>query len=195
MKIRTEYAGDREVFVVDNCLSQEEIKQFYILVKGLAFTRTEKDHENDKYPIFSVDFIPEKVDRKTVIGIKSRDLIEKFYPGTDYQLYRSYINMSHYGDMEYPHKDCSDEENDITIVYYVNESWDYNWGGETIFYHEKDSRILVLPTPGRFVLFHGNIEHMGSVPTRECTVSRFSFALKYRQVAATIKSELTNNLS
>ncbi|MCX2431628.1 2OG-Fe(II) oxygenase [Pedobacter sp. GR22-10] len=190
MIIRTDDIDGRKIFIVDKCLSDEEIKNFYTLVKGLSFTRTEKDHENDQYPIFSVDFIPDKVDGKTAVGLKSRELINRFYPDLDYRLYRSYINMTHYGDMEYPHKDCSDEENDLTIVYYVNEIWDYIWGGETIFYSEKDPRVLVLPKPGRFVLFHGNIEHMGSIPTRECTTSRFSFALKYR-----LKGAVAQNLT
>jgi hypothetical protein len=61
----------------------------------------------------------------------------------------------------------------------VNKKWDYKWGGETIFYEEKDTRMAVLPRPGRIVIFPGRVEHIGTIPTRICTQSRLTLALKY----------------
>jgi len=180
MKVRTERIDNNEIYVIDHTVEPEDIEKFYALVKSLSYSRNEKDDEKDKFPIFSVDFVPEKVEGSTVIGKMARQLLSEFYPDQDFFLSRSYINMSHYGDMEYPHRDCPEQANDITILYYVNNHWDYTWGGETVFYEEKDPKILVLPAPGRFVIFPGRVEHLGSIPTRDCNQSRFSFALKYK---------------
>ena len=180
MKLRTETLCNADIFIIDNTVEDSEVQNFYNLVKSLSFTRTEKDDKDDKFPIFSVDFIPQKVQSGTVIGRKAHELLNQFYPDNQLKLSRSYINMSHFGDMEYPHRDCLIDENDITVLYYVNTYWDYTWGGETVFYEDKEPKTLVLPFPGRFVIFPGNIEHLGSVPTRDCSQSRFSFALKYK---------------
>jgi Rps23 Pro-64 3,4-dihydroxylase Tpa1-like proline 4-hydroxylase len=87
--------------------------------------------------------------------------------------------VSSYGDVAYPHRDCAIERDDITVLYYVNKDWHYKYGGETIFYEKKDSKLALLPKPGRFVIFPGSIEHMGSVCSRICKETRITLALKY----------------
>jgi len=61
----------------------------------------------------------------------------------------------------------------------LNSDWHYKYGGETLFYSEKDTRLAVLPKPGRFVIFPGNIEHKGSIATRIWKEPRLSLALKF----------------
>jgi SM-20-related protein len=181
MNIRTELINNKKIYLIDNVVSNDAINEFYGFVKGLRFNRNERDHETDEYPIFSVDFHPEAFETETEIGKTARNLVTEFFNEQQYVLFRSYINMSHYGDVEYPHRDCPLNRNDITVLYYVNNQWDYTWGGETMFYENGDTRLAVLPTPGRFVIFYGAIEHIGSIPTRVCKTSRLSLALKYKQ--------------
>lgn len=180
MNIRKEAIDGKAIFIVDDFLDKSDADSFYSFVSGLRFSKKERDFDGDEYPIFSIDFIPEKFEQDSTIGKAGRHLLEHVAGIKGLELYRSYINMSHYGDMEFPHRDCGIDESDVTVLYYINPAWDYRWGGETMFYEQKQTKIAVLPAPGRFVIFPGAVEHIGSIPTRICTTSRFSLALKYR---------------
>ena len=54
------------------------------------------------------------------------------------------------------HNDCQ------VVLYYVNLDWQDGWYGETIFYDPDDINNIAYTTPytpGRFILFDGNIPH------------------------------------
>lgn len=174
----------QKIQVIDEVISSEETKKFYRFSKSLPFRRHEYDDEEDEYPIFSVDFEPLKFQHSMDVGIKLSSLMAKLELSDSFRLKRAYINMSHFGDVEFPHYDCSNDEKDITVLLYVNEYWDYRWGGETLFYLNHEPVLAVLPKPGRVVIFPGNIEHLGGTPTRICKQSRLSLALKYTFVTS-----------
>ena len=181
MKKRIEIVDEKEIHIVDDILSTDEIEAFYEYACELPFKRSERSFAADQFPIFSVDFDSSRFDDTSFIGQKARGLLELYCKNaSQYKLGRSYINMSNYGDVEFPHYDCAPEKDDITVLYYVNKEWNYKYGGETMFYSGKDTRLAILPTPGRFVIFSGNIEHMGSIATRICKEPRLSLALKYK---------------
>lgn len=180
MKVRTETIEDRNIFIIDDYITKNEIDTFYDEVLSLPYKRAEKSTSYDEFPIFSTDFQPVIFENDSTVGQKARHLLNRFVTnGKNYTLKRSYVNLSNYGDVEYPHYDCPLDREDVTVLYYVNKTWHYKYGGETIFYSNKESRLAILPTPGRFVIFPGNIEHMGTIQTRICKESRVSLALKY----------------
>jgi SM-20-related protein len=181
MDISSETVDGKIIYIINNAFSQDEIEAFYEYAIALPYKRLEKSLSYDEFPIFSTDFIPEKFETETFIGKKARNLLEQLFAnGPAYGLMRSYINLCSYGDVEYPHRDCPIGQNDLTGLYYVNKEWNYKYGGETLFYSEKDSRLAILPQPGRLVFFPGDIEHMGSIPTRICKVQRLSLAMKFK---------------
>ena len=179
MRIRKEIVEDKSLFIIDGVFSKETIERFFKSTLDLPYKRDNKDFKDDKFPIFGYDFNPNKFEEKVLLGITSRKLIKQFFPENELTLKRVFLNMSHYGDVEYPHRDCPKGEHNVTVLYYVNDKWDYRWGGETLFYEQLETRIAVLPIPGRFLIFKGAIEHMGSIPTRICNVSRITLALHY----------------
>lgn len=179
MKIRSEKIEKKHIYIVDDILTKNKIREFYDYANSLSFSRNERDDNDDQYPIFSVDFKPELFENETEIGKISKKLLNRFYPNDSFELYRCYINLSTYGDVEFPHLDCDVKRNDITILYYVNYEWDYTWGGETLFYTNGETKLAIIPKPGRFIIFNGNIEHKGSIPTRICKIPRLSLAFKY----------------
>lgn len=184
MQVRTETIEDKKIFIIDDSISEDEIEVFHDYVMQLPFKRTEKSTSYDEFPIFSADFEPLIFEKETFIGRKARVLFDQFVTeGNRYVLKRSYVNLSNYGDVEYPHYDCALDKDDITVLYYINKKWNYKYGGETIFYADKDSRLAVLPCPGRFLIFPGNIRHMGTIASRICKESRLSLALKYMSAA------------
>lgn len=179
MKVKKIKIENNDLHIIDNVLKEEVIEDFYGIIKGLPFTKNERDHEEDEYPIFSVDFHLDRI-KEMDVGVKALELLEKFCTNNEYSLYRAYVNMSHFGDMEFPHRDCPIEEDHVTVLYYANTNWPHHWGGETLFYENHDTCYAVIPKPGRFAIFHGAIEHTGSVPTRACNFSRYSLALKFK---------------
>ncbi|MDW3191860.1 MAG: 2OG-Fe(II) oxygenase [Cytophagales bacterium] len=178
MKVSERIVCGRSVFVVDDAVDKDTVDDFHQMISGLPYSRRELDDEDDKYPIFSVNFQSEKFETQTEVGLMGRKLLDELKPH-QHKLYRAYINMCHYGDMEYPHLDCDVKADDITVLYYANTDWHYTWGGETHFYEDNEAVTSITPRPGRFVLFDGNIEHVGTIPTRICTQSRFTLAMKY----------------
>lgn len=173
---------NKPVLIFDELLEHDEVTKFYDFVVKLSFTKTERDGDFDEYPIFSVDFMAARFEKEVTVAQTGRELLNAHFPGKEYLLTRAYINLSNYGDMEFPHRDCSMDRHDITVLYYVNPVWKHFWGGETLFYENHQTRVAILPTPGRFVLFDGSIEHTGTVPNRICKSSRLTLAMKYAEI-------------
>lgn len=168
----------KPIFIVDDAITLDGINGFYKFISNLPYTKKEVDDAADEFPIFSVTFQVSKFEDQTEVGAMGRQLLNELR-SDKYELHRAYINMCHYGDMEYPHMDCQANEEDITVLYYANTKWDYTWGGETQFYEKMEVVSSISPKPGRFVLFDGNIEHVGTIPTRVCKESRLTLAMKY----------------
>lgn len=181
MVINTREVDGRTIYIIDEAISKEGIDDFYKFINSLSYTKKEQSDEDDQYPIFSVNFHANKFEEQTEVGSLGKELLEKLR-SKEYSLYRAYINMCHYGDVEYPHLDCESDEDDITVLYYANKDWHYTWGGETQFYESHEAVMGVTPRPGRYVVFDGNIEHMGTIPTRICNTSRYTLAMKYSRV-------------
>lgn len=180
ISIQRKEIANKQVQIIDSAIRPDEVVEFYKFINELSYKKKEFDDDGDEYPIFSVDFQPSRFQEETAIGKKGAELLEQLR-GQEYILNRAYVNMCHYGDVEYPHRDCGIGETDVTVLYYANKAWDYTWGGETKFYDNKDTTFCVLPKPGRFVIFDGAVEHMGSIPTRICKVSRYTVAMKFKR--------------
>ncbi|MVT11432.1 FlmC family 2OG-Fe(II) oxygenase [Chitinophaga tropicalis] len=179
LQVRKDVIDGHPVYIVDNCLDGAHIDAYYKESMKVSFRKGETDFKGDQFPVFSYDFDPISFSSKYSIGKTADMLLAKLFPESDCTLFRSYINMIHYGDMEYPHRDCEIGKGNITFLYYVNNNWDYTWGGETKFYEDGEPRMAILPKPGRCVIFLGEVEHSAGVPTRICSSSRLTLALKY----------------
>ena len=64
---------------------------------------------------------------------------EKIFAG--HKLVRCYANAMCYGMDGTVHTDAHEPGN-YTAVYYPHERWSPNWGGETMFYNQQESRVL-----------------------------------------------------
>ncbi|MEO3866923.1 2OG-Fe(II) oxygenase [Rheinheimera fenheensis] len=96
-----------------------------------------------------------------------------------YHAYRGYINHASFGDMLFTHTDCKPESDELTILMYLCDEWNIEWGGETLFYNNEDDCVFACtPKPGRVVIFHGAIKHVGRPPNRICYKPRYTLAFK-----------------
>lgn len=106
-------------------------------------------------------------------------VISTLVPG---KLTRCYANMQLYGVEGYPHKD-SPLDNMTTVVVYICDTWQVDWGGETVVYSEAQDIIAsCMPRPNRFFMFRGNQLHQARSVTRKCVVPRITLMFKVDNV-------------
>ena len=88
-----------------------------------------------------------------------------------------------------PHSDDI-RPNAMTFILYANETWDYQWGGQTIFFdryridNDGESEIIknsdnvysIYPIPNTAVLFPSNMIHYGMGPNRDFYGIRYTIA-------------------
>jgi hypothetical protein len=91
------------------------------------------------------------------------------------RLCRGYFNGYTYGTDAYLHRDVdyskfpADREcNMETVLFYLNDEWDPNYGGETVFVEKENIIKSVLPKQGRAICFDSNIYHGARPLSRKC---------------------------
>ena len=96
-------------------------------------------------------------------------------------LIRCYLNGYTYGTDGYFHTD-SERLDEHTIVLFMNDYWEPDWAGETVFLGEDDEIIkAVLPRRNRAVIFPSNLRHAGRAVSRKCTILRRTLIFKTRR--------------
>ncbi len=104
----------------------------------------------------------------------------KFKIGAQCELRRVFANGQTYGQDGDWHHD-SPEKNQYTFVYYVNENWKSDWGGETSFI--IDERVTsIFPKHNKGIFFPSNLIHCGKAPSRECHKLRVTIAFHFKVV-------------
>jgi len=115
----------------------------------------------------TIDFKKLPDDVNSVIDLKKHKILN------------STINLCKPDDIFHVHTD-SHFENYWTLIYYVNTSWDVEWGGDTVFLDESNKIEYVSQyTPGRIVIFDSTIPHLIRPSTRLAPDYRFTLAIKY----------------
>jgi SM-20-related protein len=101
----------------------------------------------------------------------------------DHGLQRCYANALPYGTDGATHTD-SLAPGDYTAIYYPHETWDSDWGGETIIFNRDRSDILaaVYPKPNRLLIFPGFVHHMARGVSRACPAMRITLMFKTRRL-------------
>ena len=181
MRRETEIDG-RRIVVVDDVLSGARLTNLAAWLELAPAQRIEGDSASSDARSWSITFDHDAVPSQPYYDAMMREVASVF-PDETFTLKRAYCNVVSFGDILVPHRD-SRFERDVTALLYVAETWEKNWGGETIFFDDSgDARHVVSPRPGRLVLFHSMIEHCGTAPSRLCTRARMTLALKLKAAA------------
>lgn len=162
-----------KVKVVDNAFDQTFIEEMDTYVRTLPFDQTEVDIEVTQLKQGkSSDFDFNHPLIKRMDG-RFKESLENS------ELQRAYCNKIRNTDTPQSHRD-SKYDVDFTVLYYVNKNYDYEWGGETIFYDDYgDATLAVTARPGRIVFFPGNILHSARPFLMHVTEPRYTIAFKY----------------
>lgn len=178
---RTHVIDGRLLVVFDGLLGAADIECLGAAVRGLSYSRTESDRSDTKQIRTFATEVPDDLRASAPAFRVFDDLVLQNFPDKRLEHYRSYVNLILYGDQAYAHRDCAPDRDDVTVLCYANETWDPDWGGETLFYNDKgDPVAVVAPQPGRIAVFCGAIEHRVGIPARICHDERLTIACKYK---------------
>jgi len=177
---RTATVDGREIFVFDGLVSAEEATRYSRAITQASFTRTESARADTEYRHWVCEMPLANLPRSS-LWQATEQAIGQVRPGERFLPYRVYTNYSSFGDTLLTHVDAAGAARELTALWYLCESWDTEWGGETLFYDDSgDAQIAVSPKPARLLLFDGAIRHAGKPPNRNCPVARYTFAIKLR---------------
>lgn len=96
-------------------------------------------------------------------------------------LIRCYLNGYTYGTDSYFHFDSQRPDEHTTVVY-MNDYWEPDWAGETVFLDGHGEIVKsVLPKTNRAVIFPSNVKHAGRGVSRKCPVLRKTLIFKTRK--------------
>jgi SM-20-related protein len=96
-------------------------------------------------------------------------------------LIRCYLNGYTYGTDGYFHSD-SQRPDEHTTIFYMNEYWEPDWAGETVFLEASGDIVkAVLPRRNRAVIFPSGILHAARAVSRKCMVLRKVLVFKTRK--------------
>ncbi len=172
----------KPVYVFDDLCTLAEAKSIFQGLEASAFKRNEVARpDTAQYKHWAVNLTQQHIlslplYARIVQGIEAS-------MGQKYRAYRAYTNYAGFGDMLFTHTDCLPESDELTALVYICPEWDLEWGGETLFYNDQDDCMFACnPKPGRTVIFHGAIKHVGRPPNRICYVPRFTLAFKLEKV-------------
>jgi hypothetical protein len=93
-----------------------------------------------------------------------------------WRLIRCYANGYTYGTDGYFHTD-SDRADEITVILYMCDEWDWDWAGETVI-REGGGYI---PAPNRALIIPSNVPHCARAVSRKCTSLRTTLMFKCRK--------------
>jgi hypothetical protein len=177
-KARRLLISGKELFICDGFIDLALVTKIGSVVKSLRYERKERSRPDVPASAASADIADEALGVDPFF-LRLRQVAEQMFPGEVLRDQRAYVNSSVYGDSYYIHRDCSAHRNHVTVLYYVNLSWQTDWGGETIFYDDdQEAQLAVMPRAGRIVVSRGAILHRGTVPTRACNEERYTIAYK-----------------
>jgi hypothetical protein len=167
-----------EVSVFDDCFSKKGRESLWLSLSRIPMWHAERGDSIPNAWHLAVDFTLSDIEPLDPFRTM-RKLVVDYFPKEKMLPYRAYCNLTRYGDQANAHRDCPHDGRDLTCLFYANNEWEPNWGGETLFYNRQgDTVAAVNPKPGRIVIFRGAILHRNGVPCKAAPYSRYSVAYK-----------------
>lgn len=92
-----------------------------------------------------------------------------------------YASAYPYGTVHEIHSDYPNRNMGITLMYYLNDQWNIENAGETVFYDNSRYDIIksIIPKPARAIVFDGNIPHDARSSARNVADIRMVITFKY----------------
>lgn len=177
---RSENVDGRIIHVIDGLFGPDEIGRLHRSLLLADFTCLHASRESTrKYREWMADFSVSDFTAHWVFPTLEQ-IVHSLYPESRrYSCYSAFCNAFSYGDITFCHHDAEQDDH-ISLLYYVNSEWDKDWGGETVFFDSAgDARACIGVVPGRLIAFPGDVVHRAGVPTRACHEIRLTLSVRF----------------
>lgn len=151
--------GDKQIDIFDDVFSLDYRSFLYSAAKASNFRigwsdsdiPERKPHDYFLHSVWTDDNVKEF----GIFQLLKDTYIGQFLEG--YELVKTVLNLSTPSDVNYVHIHPEGR----VLLYYVNLDWHEGWHGETQFYSENLKHVQFTSpyTPGRILMFDGNIPH------------------------------------
>lgn len=175
---------DKTIQVYDGIFNYSEISGIYnALTHGTYIldnaNRGDVQDMQDRKLVYRIT--PELLDKLHFFDGALNTIIDEHIPENKYDHFKSYVNLGLYTDNHEVHADHYYDRAGKTLLYYVNEAWNRDWGGETVFLDDNAEEILYTSqfVPGRVVIFDSNIPHSAKPQSIDGPSYRFTMAMKF----------------
>ena len=153
---------------IDDFLSYEDYEHVVDYCLTAPYYYGEKDNSSNR----PTGMISEISKESSIFKIFEQSIDKKVKEIKNLSIYRMYVNCFAPEENSFYH---TDGETGITCLFYVNQNYNVNSGGETQFI-VKDTGINILPIPNRLAFFDASILHKA---TSFKDKHRFTVAIKY----------------
>lgn len=184
------------ITVIDNAI---DVSKYFPMLVGMEFTYTRSD-PNPEVPN-GIDLIGQywthqfywsqpNFNNQSFVLENNIDFLHRLlFDAKDIlpnntELYSAYSNILNALSCPVVHTDAPfNIPENKTVLFYLNDEWNPNWGGETVFYDENFDIIKsILPKPGRCIIFDGRIPHSARPPVSRFRHNRYIITLKYMDI-------------
>ena len=159
------------VEVIDNFLSEPEFNAVSTYCRNVPYMFGEGDNDG-MMPTGMTHHVDDRSGIFKLLDDRTSKLMSK-YPHA--YIFRMYVNCFAPSENPYFHIDTDDDSDGVTMLYYPNESWKPDDGGETQLYIDGEIRGIV-PKPNRLLYFDAKILHRATTFRDR---HRFTLAIKY----------------
>jgi len=169
----------KRLLVFDGLFSDEEIKHNFALFSLANFTFLHSSRKDtvtyrEWAASFSIDDFKFHSLHKIFL-----EVARQHSSLSSQDCYDVFCSASTFGDVSFIHSD-SPTGDTISVLYYCNQHWNPEWGGETIFYDTHDDATLAISVkPGRVVVFDGSLKHRAGTPNRTCPEIRLTLSVRF----------------
>jgi Rps23 Pro-64 3,4-dihydroxylase Tpa1-like proline 4-hydroxylase len=174
-------SSGKNIYLYDDLFNYAERYAMYGFIKNSMFTTSGKDTNRLEHQgHFNIYSSYSEQDVKN-LGVMNNVVLKNALSDIgDLKITQARVNLSTLNDKNHFH---SDELDGITLLYYPNMEWHLEWGGYTLFSDDATKNIehCLVYTPGRVVIFEGNIPHCIAAPTNIAPTYRFSFAIQFKK--------------
>ena len=176
---------DDMILIFDNCIDKQEIDTNYFYFRDLVswnFTGSAKYETKWRKFNYTLKF-KNKIEKK--LKKQTENILKEMHIFDILKLEKTYASANPYGTVHESHVDYFENLNSkggVTVMYYLNNFWNFNFAGETVFYDKYNQDMLksILPKPGRITLFDGSIEHCARDVRRDLNDLRIVLTFKYK---------------
>lgn len=172
----------KQILFYDNLFSMVQRDSMYQFVRNSKFQIGWRDSpriELSGYQNLHSVFSQEDVENLGLLRWLKGSEVEEKLSGLEYD--KTVVNLSTPSDVNFIHV----HHGQVVLLYYPNLDWKPEWYGETLFYSEDGASVSWAGayTPGRVLLFDGEIPHSIRPQSSLAPHYRFTVACVFRKPA------------